>query len=199
MILHLGCIVEGKGDEEAVPVLLRRIAQEIAPDLELRIDRPIRVPRSKVVKPQELERYMELLARRLPSPRAFLVLIDADDDCPKQLAADLLARGRKVRPDIAFSVVLAKREFEAWFLAAIESLSSYRGLGDALEAVPDPESIRDAKGRLRHLMVANRTYSETIDQAAMAQRFDMGMARSRSPSFDKLWRDSDQLFTSGLR
>jgi len=196
MILHLGCIVEGQGDAAAVPVLLRRIGQIIAPGLELRIERPIRVPRSKIVKPKELERCLELLARQTPVPRAFLVLIDADDDCPKRLGPDLLERGRQVRPDVPISVVLEKHEFEAWFLAAIESLSGQRGLGASLTPLLEPESIRDAKGHLTRRMVAGRSYAETIDQPAMAQRFDLTAARQRSPSFDKFWRDVARLFTA---
>ena len=196
MILHLGCIVEGHGDVVAVPVLLRRIGQMIAPHLELRIGRPVRIPRSKIVKPNELERCLELLARQTPSPRAFLVLIDADDDCPKQLGPALLARGRQVRPDVPLAVVLAKHEFEAWFLAAIESLGGHRGLGAPLESVPDPENIRDAKARLTRLMIDDRAYAETIDQPAMAQRFDMKRARQFSASFDKCWRDVERLFST---
>jgi hypothetical protein len=108
MILNLGCIVEGHGDVEAAPVLLRRLQQASHADLYLDIPRPSRAGRYKLVKPGELEAKVELLARQLKTPRAILILIDAEDDCPKELAPDLLARARKARSDIPIGVVLAK-------------------------------------------------------------------------------------------
>lgn len=44
-------IVEGHGEVQAVPVLLRRIAAAIAPDRHVDVVSPIRVQRSKVIKP----------------------------------------------------------------------------------------------------------------------------------------------------
>ena len=35
MILNLCCIIEGHGEEEAVPVLVRRIQQNLRPDIQL--------------------------------------------------------------------------------------------------------------------------------------------------------------------
>lgn len=111
MIVNIGCIVEGHGEVQAVPVLLRRLGQQS--NLYLNIPRPIRSGRHKVVKPGELERTVQLAARQVPMPRGILILIDAEDDCPKELAPDLLARAQRARPDIPVAVVLAKHEFEA--------------------------------------------------------------------------------------
>ena len=194
MILNLGCIVEGHGDVEAVPVLLRRLQQEWDRNLYLEIQRPFRAGRHKLVKPGELEARVESVARPLPAPGAILILIDAEDDCPKHLAPDLLARAQRARPDIPVAVVLAKHEFEAWFLAAIESLSGCRGLGDELPAVPDPEAIRGAKQFLTRNMPGSRAYSETLDQPALAAVFDIEIARTRSDSFDKCCREVHRLF-----
>jgi hypothetical protein len=194
MALHLGCIVEGHGEVHAVPVLLRRIQCELAPGLDLRIQQPWRIGRYKLVKPGELEHAVERLARQIPSPRFALVLIDADDDCPAQLGPSLLARARAVRPDIPLCVVLAKHEFEAWFLASLESLCGRRGLPDQIDELPDPEAIGDAKGYLTRLMPGTCAYSETGDQPALADVFDMQTARKRSDSFDKLFREMAGLF-----
>ena len=191
MKLNLACIVEGHGDEQAIPVLLRRLAPS---DLNLHIPRPIRTGRYKLIKPRELARVIELAARQVQTPRAILVLVDAEDDCPARLGPDLLSQARTVRPDIALGVVLAKREFEAWFLAAFESLKSRRGLRDSLIAPADPESVRDAKGMLTDNMAGSRAYSETVDQPKLTAVFDMELARQRSPSFDKLWREVQVLF-----
>ena len=198
MIVNLGCIVEGHGDTRAVPVLLRRLQQQANPSLYLNIPRPFRAGRYKLVKPGELERIVELVARGLEPPRAILVLIDAEDDCPKELAPELLKRAQRARPDIPSGVVLAKHEFEAWFLAAIESLGGRRGLNDKLPAVPDPEAVGGAKGFLTRNMPGSRAYSETLDQPALAALFDLQLARQRSDSFDKCCREVERLFREAL-
>jgi hypothetical protein len=194
MTLHLGVIVEGHGEVAAVPVLLRRFCDALCPSLDLRIVlRPQRVSRAKLVQTGEVERTVEIVARRLGSPRAILVLVDADDDCPATLGPDLLRRAANARPDIPVGVVLAKREFEAWFLAAIESLAGHRGLRPGLSPVDQPESVRDAKGALQRYMEPGRTYAERLDQPALAQWFDIQQAR-RADSFDKCCREVQRLF-----
>ncbi len=96
-------------------------------------------------------------------------------------------RAREARSDLAIGVVLAKREFEAWFLAAADSLRGKRGLATNLTAPDDPEAIRGAKEWLTARMAPGRRYVETLDQSALAATFDLELAR-RAPSFDKLYR-----------
>lgn len=194
MILNLGCIVEGHGDVAAVPRLLNRMQQELAPETYLNLLQPWRIGRYKLVQPDELENAVERVARRLAPPRAILILIDADDDCPKELAPKLLARARRARSDVPVGVVLAKFEFEAWFLAAVESLGGRRGLKQDLPPVANPEGVRNAKGWLTSHMEGSRAYTETLDQPALAAIFDMELARKRSDSFDKCWREVQRLF-----
>ena len=89
-------------------------------------------------------------------------------------------------------MVLARREFESWFLSAGESLRGERGLKKDLEAPDDPESVRGAKEGLNQRMVPGRVYSETLDQPALAALFDLDAAR-RTDSFDKCWREVGRL------
>jgi len=124
---------------------------------------------------------------------AVLVVLDADEDCPKTLAAQLLRRARTGVADLPVSVVLAKREFEAWYLAAAESLRGQRGLPPDLEPPPEPEAIRGAKEWLQRHMPFGRRYSETLDQPALAAVFNLELARRRSPSFEKLCREMARL------
>jgi Domain of unknown function (DUF4276) len=187
MIVDLACIVEGDGDVEAVPIAIRRVVQEIAPGLVLKIHHPIRVPRTKLVKPEELERSIELAARRAGRSGAIVVVLDSDDDCPATLGTELLDRARRARSDLPISVVLAKREFEAWFLASAKSLRGLRGLAGDLEPPPDPEAIRGAKEWLAARM--GRSYVETLDQSKLTASMDLLQARETSPSFDKFFRD----------
>jgi len=43
-------IVEGLGEVQAVPVLIRRIAADAAPDVFVHVVKPLRVPRQRILK-----------------------------------------------------------------------------------------------------------------------------------------------------
>lgn len=191
MRLRLSLIVEGEGDVEALPVLLRRMVPLFKPGQRFEILRPIRVNKSKLLRAGELERTVELAARKLESEGAILILVDADDDCPAEIGPELLLRARSARSDIPIRMVMAKREFEAWFLAAAASLRGERDLGSDLVAPETPEEIRGAKEWLSERMHDKR-YSPTLDQPALAARMDLDQARNAS-SFDYLWRKVDEL------
>lgn len=120
--------------------------------------------------------------------------IDADDDCPRDLAPALLERARTARGDLNTAVVLAKHEYEAWFLAAAHSLRGLYGLPLDLAPPPAPESIRGAKGWLTRHMPRGRPYDEVRHQPAFTSRFDLGLARE-APSFDKCFREVVRLLT----
>ena len=188
MTVKIGCIVEGQGEEEAVPILIRRIAECLYPELMIDTPRPFRVSRNQVVKAGEIERAVNLTARKIDGPGAIFVLLDSDDDCPAQLGPELRHRAQQTRSDLPIAVVLAKHEFEAWFLAAAESLRGYKGLKNNLEPPNNPEGIRGAKEWLRQRMEGTRTYSPTRDQAGFTDRFDLHQAR-QADSFDKCYRD----------
>jgi hypothetical protein len=89
---------------------------------------------------------------------------------------------------------LAKHEFEAWFLAAIESLRGRCGVVDYPEPVADPEGVRNAKGALTGRMSGGRKYSAVLDQSVLAALFDLQLARRRSDSFNKCWREVERHF-----
>ena len=163
-------------------MLIRRIAAEVSASATADVRRPVRVPRGRLLKAGELERQVEIAARRGGAGARILVLLDADIDCPAVLGPRILRRAREARSDRRIEVVLAKREYEAWFLAAIESLTD--AMGPSAGAPADVEELRGAKERLDRM----RRYRPTADQAALTARFDMAAARRRSPSFDKMWR-----------
>jgi hypothetical protein len=186
--INIGLVVEGHGDSKAAPILFRRIGHDLDPGVPLVIQQPIRRPRGSLVKtPGELERAVELAALKARPRGGVFVLFDSDDACPAQLAPSLLARAQPAGMGLAVFVVLPKREFEGWFLAAAESIRGRRGLPADLAPPQIPEEIRDAKGWLRERM-RGRVYSETIDQPALAAIFDLRQARA-AKSFDKCCRD----------
>lgn len=191
-MLRIASIVEGHGECEAVPILVRRIAQALDPSLVPVVHPVIRVPASRLVKQGEIERAIELAARKNAGQGGIFVLLDCDDGCPAQDGPALLQRALKARSGIPVSVVFAKREFEAWFLAAAESLRGQRGLPADLIGPPDPEAIRGAKEWLQDRMPRGQGYAESSDQPALTAVFDMNAAR-RAGSFDKCHREISRL------
>ncbi|HEX5443824.1 MAG TPA: DUF4276 family protein [Pirellulales bacterium] len=174
-------IVEGSGEITAVPVLLRRLrdASEI---YTIDIGKPIQRKRSELVQEASLRRAVALALLK-PACEAVLILFDADNDCPKALAPKLCQWAQAEARTIPCAVVLANREYEAWFLASLESLRGHRGIRADAQSFIDPESRRGAKEQLRSHMAPGKSYQETTDQAAMSQLFDMRLTFSRSRSF----------------
>ncbi|MDP9441087.1 MAG: DUF4276 family protein [Actinomycetota bacterium] len=183
----------------SVPILLRRIAQSLNPAVAVSVPPPFRVPADKLCRPGELERHVELAARKVGAGGGVLVLLDADDDerCPARLGPELLARCIAQRGDVHISVVLAKREFEAWFLAAATSVAGRRGLAHDLQRPQNPEEVRGAKEWLRRHMAPGTTYAPTQDQPALTALFDISAARATAPSFEKFHREVVRLLVSG--
>ena len=188
MTVKIGCVVEGRSEVAAVPILIRRVAAIHYPELETVIPRPIRIPRNQVFRIGELERAVGLAYQNIGRQGAIFIILDSDDDCPAELGPALLHRVSQVFRNMPIAVVLAKHEFEAWFLAAAESLRGQRGLRNDLNPPDNPEGIRGAKEWLSHQMESSRTYTETQDQPALAALFDIEQARN-ADSFDKCYRD----------
>jgi hypothetical protein len=191
--VRIACIVEGDGEVEAVPELVRRIARDLAPPAFVDAVVSQRISRSRLAgKPPHLERAIEFAARKAGSGGAILIALDADDDCPKTLAPALLGRAHAIRSDLPIAVVLAKYEYEAWLLASAASLRGQHGLAAELAPPAEPEAIRDAKGWLTEHMPRGRPYKEPLHQLQLTKLLEPALARS-APSFDKLYREVQSL------
>jgi len=154
----------------------------------LEIGKPVRVKRYQVVREEELERRVTLAMSR-PNCHAIVIVLDADDDCPKNLAPQLLSRARSVARDILVSVVMPKSELESWFVGSIESLCGKRGISVSVSSPENPEDIRGAKGFLTNVMESQRHYIETADQPALATVFNIDQAYRNCRSFRKFYKD----------
>ncbi len=184
--------MEGDGEVEALPVLLRRVVAEIDPSITALLPRPFRHPAGSIQKSGGLERALATVARLFPG-HWIVILMDCDDDCPKELGPRMAERARQSRPDLSISFVLADREYESWFLAAAESLAGKRRLKCDTVAPAIPEEIRDAKGWLSERTDGNARYSPTQDQAALSYCLDLSRTRARSRSFRKLWKEIEAI------
>jgi hypothetical protein len=110
-----------------------------------------------------------------------------DDDCPKDKGPALAERIRIIG-SLPFTVVVvcATREYEAWFLASLESIHpnhTYEG---------EPEAIRAAKGWLNRKF----DYREARDQSAYTRALDIVLAWERSRSFQRLYHAFEEIIAS---
>ncbi|WP_081271349.1 DUF4276 family protein [Variovorax paradoxus] len=186
-MINVACIVEGDGEVAALPVLLRRICEWQTPETPARIPVPIRVYKDRFLNREtEFRRHLLLAAAKCENNGWVLVLLDADDDCPALRGAEILRRAQEIVPHRNISVVLANREYEAWFIAAANSLHGLRSftLNDPQDAAT-PEIPRNAKGWLAKRM-GGAGYNETTDQPAFSARMDLQQAFESSRSFRKL-------------
>jgi hypothetical protein len=188
-------IVEGHGEIKAVPALLHKLLKYLEVS-DVHVASPIRIPRGTLVSPGELERALELAHKRRKNVGAILVLIDADKDCPALIGFDLLERARKAI-HLPVAVVLAKKEFETWFLGCLERYRGFMGIPDNVLAPDKPEEL-GGKGTLEGIMIGFN-YLPRIHQVDFVRKMepeDLILCRERCPSFDKLERDVKRLVES---
>lgn len=193
-------IVEGVGEGDAVPLLIRRIARD-AGRFDVVVPKPVRVPRTKLVtagrlNESELRRAVTLAKVKLgdSAEGAIFIIADADDDCPVELAAAVIRVARPLIASLGLGVVFTNREFEAWFLAAIESLRAVRGVHVDASVDRNPDSIRGAKEAIKRLR-SPAIYSPTVDQPAFVSAMDLAQARQKSRSFCHCWSQIMQLLS----
>jgi Domain of unknown function (DUF4276) len=178
-------IVEGHGEIEAFPVLLRRLASWIAPQKHIDISQPIRTQRDKFLNnATEFSKMLKLAQFKASDRGQVMLFLDADDDCPVLLAAKILEQAMSLVPNLNLSVVIANREYEAWFLAAANSLNGLRGFALIQPLPSDPDVPRDAKGWLSRQMKDG--YNPMLDQPAFSAKFSLEEAWIGSRSFRRL-------------
>jgi hypothetical protein len=179
---HLGLVVEGPGDGNSAPELLRRVADYGGFALP-QLGRPVIAQgRDNALKPGGLEGLVATAVAR-PNCGAVLVLLDGEGDAVCELGPALLARAKAVT-DKPVIVVLADPLYESWLVASAESMSleklSYNG------AKSDPEgAIRIALG--------NRKYAKPVWQPRLTERLEPARVVRRSHSFARFVQRLDGL------
>ncbi len=178
-------IVEGHGEVNAVPVLLRRLLHDHAQCFGVAVGTPVRRTQAQFRREADVHTAVRL-ALAQPRCGAVLLLFDGEDDCPVNLAVTVRSWARAAAGAIPCEVVIAYREYETWFLAAVESLRGQCRIANDASAPADPESKRNAKGALEAFMPGGASYAETIHQQKLSAIFDMSLAHRRNRSFRKL-------------
>jgi hypothetical protein len=201
-------IVEGRGEVAAVPILLRNwLRFRRYRNVEIDFDGPVFAGGKGTLaaahdraRRRGVEHYVHLALLRQPD--VILVLLDADEDCPVTLGGGLLARARTLVPaNYPIGIVVAKREYEAWFLAAFPSTRFRQALAELGFPLPrqslprgtDVEAIADCKKEVARLLGLKKS-SPTQHQPTLTGclTFTRGMSR-RSRSFRKLLEELHRL------
>jgi hypothetical protein len=196
--------VEGEGEAEAVPKLVKRLLTEqnawdavsIDPDT-FRVGHVNKLVKDKY---REWKRWLAASLKRRKVGGVLLVLdgdvkrVGTDPFCAATEASSLAREAAPVGGGVIFSVavVFARQEYESWLIAGIESLAGKRlpdGRAIAKNAnAPQgdlEESPRDAKGWFSTVIEAG--YKPTRDQAALTDLIDLQVVRNRKlRSFQRL-------------
>lgn len=193
-VLFVAPIVEGHGEVAAVPTLLTRIGRELLRGLPIEVLPPIRQPRSKLVRPEDLSKAIGLAVaklgqQRVPGARRMvLLLVDAHGELPCLLGPRLLSDACQSQPHVDVACVVANVEYETWFVASGDALAGrLRLLPDDQLMIAAPERTRSGKSWIENRF--RGVYRETVDQRALTAKMDLQACRLRSPSFDKLCRE----------
>lgn len=178
-------VVEGDGEVAAVPALLYRLFEEAGHVGWFVDDKRVMKVGSLASFHRRLDDYLSYL--RIEAPDAVLLLFDLDDGCPCLEARSLAEQVRGAQLPFPIAVVLAHREYEAWFLASMEHIClRVPVLPDELHYDGDPEALRDAKGWISAQMEPGKAYKPTTDQKRFTSLLDLGTVRGRSRSFRRL-------------
>lgn len=213
---RLVLFVEGEGESDALPVLVRRLLTEKglwSPSIFVVDQNPFRVGHVNGLLKNQCSEWKRLLraATKRHSLGGVLLIVDGDvkkiganNFCAANVARLLADTAKAAGGGVSFSVavVLARQEFESWLIAGIESLAGKR-LNDGRVIAADAktpvgnleESPRDAKGWLRRIVEGG--YKPTRDQAAISELVSLQQIRDRKlRSFQRFESAVSQLVTA---
>ncbi|ADX45701.1 DUF4276 domain-containing protein [Paracidovorax avenae] len=180
-------IVEGEGDERAVPVLLRRILEHHG-----RYDVQVLKPQRRGELPRVKANFARFFEAAILEDAAVLCVLDFD--CEWCIDAEheernLKAMAHDIRADHPFEACFIVKEFESLFLCdeattrlALPAISSEAAFPT------DPEGVRDAKGWLSAAQPKGMAYKPTTHQAKIASQLNLTHLAQHSPSFQRLDR-----------
>ncbi len=131
------------------------------------------------------------LVRSKADVAGLLLLRDEDDGCPKDTAPQAATWVGGLRMPFPVAVVLAHREYEAFFLPCIPLMAGRKLSGPGNLERPglvagsvfhdNPEGIRGVKEWLSRNMPPGRSYKPTLDQLPMTRMIDFKALRNSDP------------------
>ncbi len=189
-------VVEGHGEVRAALNLITRLWQDLALPVLVAADPPIRG--LALHTRAGVKKSCEILRTRRDCDRA-LLLRDEDDGCPATRGPEAAAWVREAGLPFPVAVVLAHREYEAWFLPCIQTMAGHRlvdanglsrpGLLPGTAFTGDPEAVRGVKEWLSRHFPPGKSYKPTLDQLPFTRLLDLPTLRkAQLASFGTLER-----------
>ncbi|MDD2765452.1 MAG: DUF4276 family protein [Opitutaceae bacterium] len=180
-------VVEGHGDGKAALNLITRLC------LDLRLP-PLHWAEPYRGKNLHQQRGIQKVCEYVRSKadaQAIMLLRDEDDGCPKDLAPIAAKWIRTMGLPFPGAIVLAHREFEAFFLPCISQLAGRKlqgsygieraGLVLGTTFSGNAEDIRGVKEWLSRHMPQGRSYKPTVDQLPLTRMIDLKVLRCSVP------------------
>ena len=193
---RLVLFVEGNGDVDAVPTLVKRLLKETGERYDTVVDHaPFRVGSLGKLMKEDFRDWKRFLGASLKRPNVGGVLLILDGDiervggkvfCAVEAARSLAGAAMHIGAGKTFSVaiVFAIPEYETWLIAGVASLAGQRltdgRLVDANAKAPEGDleaRPRDAKRWLRAIVAGG--YNPPRDQAALTRLVDLEAIRAR--------------------
>lgn len=175
-------VVEGDGDMEAVPELIRRVAHDKG-HFGLTVCRP----HKRGDLPKILGRFDDYFKTALLEACPILWVLDYDcRDCNDH-AADaeaLRSRALPLSQGVHFEFAFMVQEFETLFLADHETTRKvFPDIDDGVQFPENPEVVRGAKEWLSNARPKGSAYKPTQHQQRLSAQVDLARLRLRSASF----------------
>lgn len=210
---RLVIFVEGRGDIAAVPVLARRVVNELGAHDALFVDPdPFRVAGvAKLLKTENgqinLHRWLTAAGATRQNVGGVLLVLDGDMDrvpptwatytgtfnttafCAFKAAAALGHDALTARAGQAFSLasVFAMKEFEAWLLAGVESLRGKQLAANRgivpMDVLCPDIDVEQPRDAKGRLRQVVPLYDQSLDQGVLASAVDLKQVQLRCRSF----------------
>ncbi len=174
------CIVEGDGEagipkrqEGAIPLLLRRLVHGKFKRYTVTFKAYNAHGHGNLTDPKRFQYFIDraLMERDL---EAIVVVLDAENDCPKRLALKLANWVRQRNPHVPVAIVVANRCYEAWLLA-----------GHCWDRQPEVKAPGTVKKEITQ-KIGQASYRETRDQPYLTAQMKIWKAYRRCRSFRRL-------------
>lgn len=171
---HIGLVVEGRGEREALPCMLRKyLGEELACFKDI-LGKSIPCNgRDKALMAGGIEGKIAAAGYR-PGCKGVMVVLDAEGDAICSLGPEIKRRAARIL-GLPVQVCLADPMYEAWLVASAETL----GLGGLTFSAGNPTAL------IERALFPDK-YIKPIWQPRLTQRMDLTLARGRSPSLDRM-------------
>jgi hypothetical protein len=178
-------IVEGQGDIQSVPVLIRRIVEHHGV-----FDVDVLTPHKRGDLPKIKANFESYFKMAIKENAAIICIIDFDCascECVAEEAAQLYQRANAIYPDRPFKVAFMVKEFETLFLAEPDATRHIlKEIPKSTVFPENPEKIRGAKEWLSKAMPSGYAYKETVHQVKLSAAVDLNRLRISSASYRHL-------------